>query len=113
MAKHRMSHGMTNMKLSKSERKELRKTLVDDGPKFPFGLSINLDDESLEKLEMTKLPTVGKEMTLTAKVKVTSVSAHDSEHGKDRSVGLQITDMALHGSAHNDEEEAANVFFGK
>lgn len=113
MAEHKSSHGMTNMKLSKSERKERRETLVDDGPEFPFGLSIHLDDESLEKLDMKKLPPIGTEMTLTAKVKVTDISAHDSENGKDRSVGFQITDMALHGKARDGEEEAAEVFFGK
>ena len=63
---------------------------------YPWGLSLELNEESLDKLSIDDLPKVGKEVTIMAKARVTSVSERDStEGGKSRSVSLQITKMAL------------------
>lgn len=84
-----------SMKMTKKEAKD-RQTLVAESPEFPYGLQIHLENESIEKLDMKDLPKVGDEMVILGKVKVTSVSAHDSQDGgEQRSVGLQITDMGL------------------
>lgn len=96
---------MLNMQLTKTEAKE------ESGnepylPKYPYGLCLYLDDETLEKLGITELPKVGTVMTLTAQVKVTSVRSSETQTEKSKgetdentnsSVDLQITDMELQG----------------
>lgn len=92
---------LTNMQLSKAEQKDLvaGPGNTDNAPRYPWGLSLNLDEESLEKLGITgdgDLPDVGAELVLTAKVKVTSVSSNEVDGDKTRqSVGLQICAMSL------------------
>lgn len=65
------------------------------GPAYPYGLQINLCDKDLTKLEVSDLPEVSEEMTLTAKVKVISTADSQGFYSRNRSLGLQITDMAL------------------
>lgn len=105
---------MVNMKMSREEAKEY--TLgaeVDDSPKYPYGLRLDLNDDSLEKLGITALPKVGTEMTITAKVVVTSVSAYDSQGGEpEQNVCLQITDMEIGNSQAERNNSAANALYG-
>lgn len=69
-----------------------------DMPEYPYGLELRLGNEELEKLGLFTLPEVGKELTLQAKVKVTSVSSNEHLDGKPyKGVCLQITDMGLEG----------------
>jgi hypothetical protein len=92
-----MATKLVNMKIDPKERekKYAESTVAADGPVYPWGLGLTLDDESLDKLGITKLPTVGKSYTLVAKCDVTSVSESESDMGSRRSVSLQITDLAL------------------
>lgn len=66
-----------------------------DLPKYPYGLSLCLDDETLKKLGITELPPVGTVMQLTALVEVCSISNYENQEGSDKSLNLQITDMEL------------------
>ena len=89
---------MISMKLTAAESKA--ETLLGDsdddgGPKYPYGLSLCLDDETLAKLGITTLPEVGAVMQLVARVEVCSVSQYENQKDSDKSVNLQITDMAL------------------
>lgn len=91
---------LTSMKLDPKEREKKPETVLADRPVYPWGLTVNLDEESLDKLGMTELPAVGSALYLGANVEVTSVS--DSEHTDEgggthrhRSVSLQITEMGL------------------
>lgn len=105
---------MVNMKMSREAAKEY--TLgaeVNDEPQYPYGLRLDLNDDSLEKLGITALPKVGTEMTITAKVKVTSVSAYDSQGGApEQNVCLQITDMEIGNSQVERNNSAANALYG-
>lgn len=88
---------LVNMKRSADDRdaaNEAAPSSMIDEPLYPWGLSINLDEDSLEKLDL-ELPKVGKKFTLVAAVEVTSVSSNASKGGESQSVGLQITDMCL------------------
>jgi len=87
---------LVSMKIRQADRDKLMepKSMATDGPDYPWGLSITLDDDSLEKLGLD-LPEVGTMMTLVANVKVTNVSESASPTYKQRSLGLQITEMAL------------------
>lgn len=104
---------LINMQLTQQEAKEHDiATPVGEGtdaPRYPYGLTLHLEDEVLEKLGMSTLPDVGKKMTLVAKVEVTTVNQHQSQEGKDQSVSLQITDMEL----KEEGLDAATVLYGK
>jgi hypothetical protein len=87
---------LVSMKLDAKAREEkYAETVAVDRPAYPWGLSLTLDEDALEKLDVGELPEVGKTMLVLARVDVTSVSSHESEHGKNRSVSLQITEMCL------------------
>lgn len=103
---------MINMQLTKAEAKEECGVASADYdlPRFPYGLSISLDDEVLEKLGIKDLPKVGAVMLLQAQVTVTSVSSRATQDSKEKGeptestssdVSLQITDMELQGAARD------------
>lgn len=89
---------LVSMKMDTSARSKYAEPSISaDRPLYPWGLTINLDKDALEKLGLADdLPQVGKGMKLQALVDVTSVSERDSQDGgKDCSVSLQITDLGL------------------
>lgn len=88
---------MVNMKMSAEEAKEYSGLVSEaNAPEYPYGLMIDLNDDSLEKLGIKDLPAVGAEMTLMARVVVTRVSSNQTQGGEaEACVGLQITDMEL------------------
>lgn len=60
-------------------------------PLYPWGLCIYLDNETLEKMKMDQGDfKVGSEFPLTVQVRVTGVSARETEEGTRESVDLQI-----------------------
>lgn len=91
--------GLTSMKLTPKERKEMTDPKPSDGPIYPWGLQVRLDNDALEALKFSKLPVVGKSMLLVAKVDVTGAAelsrAEDGKQATSRSLELQITDMQL------------------
>lgn len=90
-----MPHQKVSMELTKRERSDIKEAVLSEAPTFPWGLSVTLDEDSLEKLKVEELPEVGTEFEMVATVKATSVSENEDEDGTRRSVSLQITDMAL------------------
>lgn len=84
---------------------------VPEGPRYPGGLSLHLDDDVLEKLSMT-LPDVGKSFMLQARVHVTAASQMEYEGDKKRrAVSLQIVDMGL-GTDEGEGSSAADKLYG-
>ena len=98
---------MRSMELSKKETKESgAPTLVtdSDGPRYPYGLEIRLENETLKKLGMS-LPKVGAYVKVRAECCVTSVSENESKGGKvQRSVSLQIERLAVDDEPQTMEE---------
>lgn len=89
---------LINMEMSKKEAKEYTQPEPSDAPKYPWGLCINLNDDSLEKLGLDKLPSVETEVTIIAKAVVSSTRESQTQGGEtERSLELQITDMKLGG----------------
>lgn len=88
---------LTSVKRTAKERKVEQTALaMPEREQYPYGLSIQLDDDTLEKLGLKTLPKVGAAMMLTARVTVKSVSTNEGEsREKRRDISLQITDMAL------------------
>lgn len=102
---------LTDMKLSPDEAKEMNSCIgdsTDGGPKYPWGLTVSLDDATLRKLGMGELPEVGQQMHLMAVVEVCSTSQHANQDGTDRCVSLQITQMGLEGEG----PQPAQVLYG-
>ncbi len=80
---------LVNMRRSKKERKSAEKAM-DEQPAVPWGLSITLDDESLDKLGFKKLPDVGDRMVVAAIGTVKPVSERSSERDKNRDVSIEL-----------------------
>lgn len=98
---------MTNLALTKAEAKE-ESGVEPYLPKYPYGLTLYLNDETLEKLGMTEMPKVGSVLQLQAMVTVTGTSQRAQQTEKESGepdetttscVDLQITDMDLQGPA--------------
>lgn len=89
---------MVDMEMSKEEIKETLVATPSEGPRYPYGLKITLDQEQLEKLGITDLPSVGDYATISAKCEVCHVSENQYEDGQtSKSLSLQITDLAVGG----------------
>ena len=97
-----------SMEQTTAERAEAMPSPAPEGPRYPWGLALTLDNASLEKLEIDKLPAVGGELVLVAKVKVTRVESREYDTGKSRELGLQITHLAL----ETNKRGTADVLFG-
>ena len=94
---------MANLALTKEEAKReygYEPSDTDNLPKYPYGLSIHLDDDTLKKLGITDLPKVGTAIPATITVMVTGTSQRATQSGKEGEamrtcVDLQITDMDI------------------
>ncbi len=88
---------MIDMKLKPEAKTMLGEAVEMDAPKYPYGLRICLDNESLTKLGITELPAIDAEFKVNALACVVSVIQHESQ-GTDkphRSVDLQIEMLEL------------------
>lgn len=105
---------LINMQQSAEEVKEYTEPSVADAPKYPWGLCITLNDDSLEKLGVKVLPSVGTTLTLVAKVEVTGTRDTQTQGGESQqSMDLQITDMQLDGLETDLLGRAADMLYGK
>lgn len=78
---------------------------VGDAPKYPHGLAICLNTETLEKLGVDHEDwEFGDLFDLRCMAKVTSVSEQETEGGKDCRIELQIVMMGA--ESEDDEDEA-------
>jgi len=105
---------LVNMKMSSEERGEYGSDAAKMAePAYPYGLCIDLDDGSMEKLGITALPKVGTEMMITAKVVVKSVSSNQYEGSDAESrMSLQITDMDVGQTENAQNDNRANKLYG-
>jgi len=103
---------LVNMKTD-AQKTILAESPVESKPEYPYGLSINLEDASLAKLGIDKLPEVGGTMMIKARVKVESASIHDGQGGRKKSLSLQITDMELgsEGPVESKDDNAAKLIY--
>ncbi len=93
---------MKSLKISRDEAK-LRETLAqpeavkDTGPRYPWGLEITLDKDTISKLGINVADySAGDVVEFTAKAEISSISKRDTVgSGADKSMGLQITDLAF------------------
>lgn len=105
---------LTSMRLSQREQEAKAEpaSVVADKPRYPWGLGLHLDDETLEKLGISELPKVGKTLMISARVDVTGAMEQEMEGaGKHRTAQLQITDMAI-GPDEGEGGDAAEKLYG-
>lgn len=87
---------LVSMERTPAEIKESEKPYEHEADKYPYGLSLRLEEETLEKLGITELPAVGTSMALLGLAVVESVGEHESSSGgPHRNLTLQVTELAL------------------
>jgi len=105
---------LKSMALSAKESKAMTEPAspsANDGPRYPWGLQLRLDNESIEKLGLAGLPDTGATLMVHARAIVTETSERDSQDGgKRRTLEIQITDLAI--EAEPNEGERAKTLYG-
>ena len=84
---------LRDMKLSRADKAEDAE-VASDRPDYPYGLSLQLDQDSLGKLGI-ELPDVGDTFFVVAIARVRGVSEHQDEGSKSQNVQLQIEQLSL------------------
>jgi hypothetical protein len=89
--------GMTSLKISKKEAKSEAKLASPymEQERYPYGLRLDLNDETLKKLGITSLPAVGGTIMFEAKAKVVGSRQSATQDSENRSIELQITDIDI------------------
>lgn len=100
---------LTSLKISKKEMKDREKEAqisigAPDGERYPYGTRLDLDDETLDKLGIDKLPSVGATMMIEAKVTVIGSRQSATKERTNRALELQITDMEIEMDEGEEEE---------
>jgi hypothetical protein len=100
---------MKRKKKSKKELEEENSPIGIDEPDYPWGLEVNLENESLEQLGLGAGDfKIGEGKNLTAKVRVDHISSNKRRNGKNRdSVRMQITEMDLEGAKEESKSDFA------
>ncbi|HAF4754029.1 TPA: hypothetical protein G8404_001143 [Salmonella enterica] len=78
---------------------------------YPWGLCIELNNETLAKLKATP-QSAGTEVMITAKAIIRSTSTRETEDGMQHSASLQITDMDLSPVSGESQKTAAQTLYG-
>jgi hypothetical protein len=90
---------MINLAQDAAEAAEVSAPETGDGPKYPYGLCLCLNDDTLQKLGIG-LPDVGQKVVIHAIATVTRASAvQEQDGGTEIGADLQITDMEISGAA--------------
>lgn len=103
---------MTSMKMAPGESEYGALAMPEKMPEYPYGLKLCLKEGSIKKLGIEKLPEVGSEMVIMAKVKVCERSEEESENrGIERELELQVMEMGIEKGM--DSEKAAKALYKK
>lgn len=107
---------MADMKRTPAERAEERAEELDEqenGPEYPWGLTIRLEQEELDKLDNLTDKKAGDVCIINAKAIITRVSSEDEldGEGKENSINLQITDMEV--TPENTTDNAEKLYGDK
>lgn len=86
---------MTDMRLSKADKKETSPCIASDSPSYPYGLCLRLDSAALEKLGIKALPKVGAKVSVQGLGVITAVSSHESKNQDNRNVEIQLQELGL------------------
>jgi hypothetical protein len=104
---------LKNMAMKKQEATEMCQPCCpgeDKGPKYPYGLNIRLEEDSIAKLGLKEMPEAGSVMLVMAKANVDECSVRDTQEGKRRYICLQITDLSV--APGTPKKEAGEALYG-
>ena len=103
---------LKDMKIERKEVDEAKDTVLGSSDMdYPYGLSLNLDEETIQKLGMEKMPSPGNDVYIMAKASVESASITKESDKQNRSLRLQIKKLNISDSSEgmNVEEESERV----
>lgn len=106
---------MKSMMISEEEKKEASvHSYIDDRPRYPYGLRLNIGPEEYKKLGLSDIPAVGGKMVMLAMVEIVSVYKEETKDDVPRmNIGLQITDMELKEEEEKKEKkDPAKALYG-
>lgn len=86
---------LISMKIDKKDKDDSPEVSPAYSEDYPYGLRIDLNEDSLELLGIDSLPDVGDTMKVVAEATVERVEQNSSSSGKHRSVCMQITAMKI------------------
>lgn len=107
---------MKDLKISKKEAKEKNEAMVigsSEQERYPYGLRLDLNNDTLDKLGIKKLPTVGTVLMFEAKAKVVGSRQSATEGSENRSVELQITHIDLEAGESGEEIKEGELTRGQ
>lgn len=90
------------------DEKRLREEVKVERPKYPHGLKLHLDHDTLKRLGFKKMPDVGTELPIMALAEIVSVSQDGEEKNE---MVLQIKEMAVK-PKKTDIQENEEKFYG-
>ena len=100
---------LVDMKQSKKKAAESCNPCIEkDAPRYPYGLSVSLENESLKKLGIKTLPKVGETIALRAVAVVESASEHSRQSGTSRRVELQLQKLEVTPTKKPSAEDAVS-----
>lgn len=109
---------MTNLKLPKKAKEELKKTAMPEAadiPEYPYGLQLRFDKDLIARLPYLKGVDGGQECSFTCKGFISNLSVNKSadEAGKSKerqSVEIQVTDIGFGDGKKKPEEMDAKEY---
>lgn len=99
---------LIDMKMSKKDAKRESSVEADDGPRFPHGLTIHLDDDSMKKLGFDSLPDVGEQFIVAGVGPVQNANESKRQKGVDRSMSIQLQKIEI-GPVDGDDEDSLSA----
>jgi hypothetical protein len=103
---------MKNMRMNAEEKKDFHSapSVIDDKPEYPYGLTITLSPESMEKLGIdAKSLKIGQAFKVLAEAKVKEIrEVNENGDVQEHSIELQICEMEV---AKEEEQKSADQFY--
>ncbi|MEE9598143.1 MAG: hypothetical protein V3V96_15335 [Acidiferrobacterales bacterium] len=104
-----MAHNLPSLERKREKAEQPTLVNADEGPFFPLSLYVHDDEIAAMGLETAQL---GEERMLLAKVRVTSISAHETE-GKKKRGNVDISLLEGTTTALPKEKDRADILFDK
>ena len=103
---------MRDLSITDKEKKEASvHSVLEDTPKYPYGLKLHIDEETFEKLGLADAPTTGDKFMILAVAEVSDIRQERYRGDeKKHSMGLQIMQMEV--KPHKDKKDAASTIYG-
>ena len=81
---------LVDMKLTKSAKKEMKADMMPEMPEYPYGLTITLEADQLNKLPSTKNLKVGDMVDINALGNVKMIKIIEKENNNSRMMEFQL-----------------------